>query len=475
MQSPLLRSPTEIIQKVLATSAGEDPPVLAIAAQVCRELRSFIYDNPDQALWRDVHLQVYDDPRAAAAFPRSRKSCEFDWQKRVRDREFVGRMLREWGEDRYAEAAQHFDLICETLLDMYLDLPAAPADFDPGEQDPPRNSTLLTTYLRTPLFRHLNQHCSLTETKPLLRPLPNQPPNSARRPARTVINPAISRLHALLPPDFDDGEDDDRAWRGYMREVVYTAKNFQERNDWGPFTDDGKVEWPLVDAVSSVMMANGKEIIQGSDEHWRAAMEPMSFGIEPARGRGCLDLERPADLADDEVWDWANVKGTWCGSYAFMDYADWISLNDPRIVILRRSTHLDLSVYHEAVGDLMRLDLEVTSEPGKDNLPLVTTHLPSSDLLPAIHFHGSSVQQQGGVTFPSVTPMSAIRGVVRLTADDPPQVRWTLVIRYGGEDRWRLECVQVGGRGSKRGFFGIWTDALKEEHSPNGPVWYWKE
>jgi hypothetical protein len=45
--------------------------------------------------------------------------------------------------------------------------------------------------------------------------------------------------------------------------------------------------------------------------------------------------------------------------------------------------------------------------------------------------------------------------VVRLTADDPPQVRWTLVIRYGGEDRWRLEGVQVGGRGAKRGFFGV--------------------
>ena len=135
----------------------------------------------------------------------------------------------------------------------------------------------------------------------------------------------------------------------------------------------------------------------------------------------------------------------------------------------------------------MRLDLVIDRDDYKPPpMAAVETTLPTSSLLPPIHFHGSSAQQNGLVTYPSNSPASFVRGVVQLTADNPPQVRWTLVIRYGGEDRWRLECVQVGGRGSKRGFFGvswricllltlqIWTDALKEEHSPNGPVWYWK-
>lgn len=52
---------------------------------------------------------------------------------------------------------------------------------------------------------------------------------------------------------------------------------------------------------------------------------------------------------------------------------------------------------------------------------------------------------------------------MQLTADDPPEVRWTLVIRYAGEDRWRLEGVQVGGRGSKRGFFGVSFSLSKYE------------
>ena len=129
---------------------------------------------------------------------------------------------------------------------------------------------------------------------------------------------------------------------------------------------------------------------------------------------------------------------------------------------------LDLSRYAEAIGDLMRLDLVIDKDASSatqayaqrlqlatDNLHIVSTHLPTSDLLPPIHFHGSSVQHNGAATNPSQSPASFVRGVVRLTADDPPQVRWTLVIRYGGEDRWRLEGVQVGGRGAKRGFFGV--------------------
>lgn len=151
-----------------------------------------------------------------------------------------------------------------------------------------------------------------------------------------------------------------------------------------------------------------------------------------------------------------------------ISYADWISLNEPRLVLLRRNLNqLDLSTYNEAVGDLMRLELVIDGTdsdtvPGRhrstdilDGLPKVETSLPTSHLLPPIRFHGSSVQQSGIISHPGASPASFVRGVVQLTADDPPQVRWTLVIRYGGADRWRLECVQVGGRGSGRGFFGV--------------------
>ena len=38
-----------------------------------------------------------------------------------------------------------------------------------------------------------------------------------------------------------------------MREVVYSANNFTEKNDWGPFQTDGTVDWVLTDALATVM------------------------------------------------------------------------------------------------------------------------------------------------------------------------------------------------------------------------------
>jgi hypothetical protein len=69
--------------------------------------------NPDQALWRDIHLQRYDDPRAAGAFVKPRDG--FHWKRRVQDRQFVGRVFREWTEERYDE------LVSATNLNPRLD------------------------------------------------------------------------------------------------------------------------------------------------------------------------------------------------------------------------------------------------------------------------------------------------------------------------------------------------------------------
>ena len=236
-------------------------------------------------------------------------------------------------------------------------------------------------------------------------------------------------------------------------------------------------------------MANARDVWMMGEDTWLKAVSPLSYGLEPVRGWGFNDLRRP-EGDDGRVWDWAGVAGRWYGSYAFVDYADWIALNEPRLIQLRRQmNNLDLSRYHEALGDLMHFDLVIDDPPATvggsasssrahtptpvehdhffsrssrlspprsdDGEEALSTSLPTSDLLPPIYFHGRSAQQSGSLTYPAAAPMTSIRGVVRLTADDPPQVRWTVMIRYGGEDRWKLECVQLGGRGSKRGYVGV--------------------
>lgn len=146
--------------------------------------------------------------------------------------------------------AEHFDLICNTLIDMYLDLPPA----SPGTLPDPetQNATPLTAYLRSPIFQHMYYNLSISETQSTLRPLRGNIQSPHRKPSRKVINPLISRLHVLLSPDFFDAPEQ-RNHRGFLREAVYSSTNYGEYNDWGPFTSDGKVDWTLVDAIGSVM------------------------------------------------------------------------------------------------------------------------------------------------------------------------------------------------------------------------------
>lgn len=66
-------------------------------------------------------------------------------------------------------------------------------------------------------------------------------------------------------------------------------------------------------------MANAKDVIALGEESWRAALQPLSFGLEAVRGWGWTDIQRPADLDPGEVWDWAGVEGLWTGSYAFLE------------------------------------------------------------------------------------------------------------------------------------------------------------
>ena len=137
---------------------------------------------------------------------------------------------------------------------MYLDLPAS-SDFNPLGTEETANGHLLQTILRSLAFQHVYLNLSTRETKPLLRPLRDQPGNPNRRTHREVVNPDLSRLHVLLSPEFSHDDLVHRHHRGYLREVVYSGGNFQYRNDWGPFTEEGKLDWPLVDAIGSVMSA----------------------------------------------------------------------------------------------------------------------------------------------------------------------------------------------------------------------------
>jgi len=154
---------------------------------------------------------------------------------------------------------------------MYLDLPSMPPDpadsyadedeelEDNGSKDlkptPPvsQNAEALDRLMSTAAFKHLIIHLSTKSTYRPLRPLRSQPGNPLRRPQREIINPNLSRLHILLTPQVDLYLEAHLEFRGIMRETVYSSKNFTAANDWGPFQQDGTVDWALVQAIGVVM------------------------------------------------------------------------------------------------------------------------------------------------------------------------------------------------------------------------------
>lgn len=64
------------------------------------------------------------------------------------------------------------------------------------------------------------------------------------------------------------------------------------------------------------LVSNAQDIVHNPEisDHWNDAIMPQSFGVEPTRGWGFSHIERPLGVADGDVWDWAGVQGSWCGS-----------------------------------------------------------------------------------------------------------------------------------------------------------------
>lgn len=146
------------------------------------------------------------------------------------------------------------DRIAHTLLSLYLDLPP---DADPECEDPfvffasrTRNAPLLSKLLYGKALRHLYLHSSPSGA-------PGHGHNLRRKGG---LHPGLSRLHCLMTTELDDDHGRIgvyrkvlRNHRGLMRETCYAARNFRSRNDWGPFLPDGRVDWGLLNALSTVM------------------------------------------------------------------------------------------------------------------------------------------------------------------------------------------------------------------------------
>ncbi|KAK7696445.1 hypothetical protein QCA50_001102 [Cerrena zonata] len=98
-ESRFLSLPSELIENTLVcTSSLGFPEAIAAVAQTCRDMRALIYGAPDQHLWREIYLAVFDDPRPGLQIdrqdlgpnpslpPSSSDDIDFEWGAEFRQR-----------------------------------------------------------------------------------------------------------------------------------------------------------------------------------------------------------------------------------------------------------------------------------------------------------------------------------------------------------------------------------------------------
>lgn len=204
-----------------------------------------------------------------------------------------------------------------------------------------------------------------------------------------------------------------------------------------------------------------------------------SFGqmLEDVRGPGLLGVA-PSD-------DWIGVRGRWtCEAYRFdaSRVGPW-TVGDYDVVPMA-----DLEALQEVYAE--------RSRRAAAHVSYLASSLPTNNALPTVYFVGEGRGLPHDRRGEALVGEHFVCGAARLTADEPPQISWTWVVEnmaplVGYEDFVIvINAVQLGGRGSHAGLFGVRGNVQVTRVKANGQnyrhlylyqgrgvggVWMWKE
>ncbi|KAG6837889.1 hypothetical protein H0H93_013042 [Arthromyces matolae] len=101
--------------------------------------------------------------------------------------------------------------------------------------------------------------------------------------------------------------------RRNSRLYVYNLHNYTGRH-WGPFSDDGKVDWIHLEHLINVLIMNFREL----PGPWARICPPHGLRATRKYSAPANDLEDPRD--------WAKVSGTWRRYVSYMDFRSVLNL-----------------------------------------------------------------------------------------------------------------------------------------------------
>ncbi|GMK59985.1 hypothetical protein CspeluHIS016_0902020 [Cutaneotrichosporon spelunceum] len=381
-----------VLVEILTLLGIEDLHSVLAAATTCRRFHALLYD--DQQVWRGLALAAYDDPANSCAFP---KPQQVDWQARVLARATVTEILMDsrntLGEGSGPQTdllRARSDVIGDTLLGLYFDMPAYPTKS--------RNATLLTQLVKREEFAFLAI-------------------NRRRGKAYAVLD----NLRRVL-----DGE----MW---APEAAVEAESpwvnvFYLDSPKKLCCSTGLVDWSAVWAVASILL-------------WQYASEEEDINVERVEQSFASPF---VGVGIGSVDDWAGVSGEW---YVAATRFEFFGPVAPLFEVGTWTVcQCSLQDTLDGLGSFM--DRTPTAEEASALNPSV----PFSAARAPIYFSGNNR---------SWMPLDQgrhevdvyIRGMVRLSMDDPPAAVWTWVIEQR-DAQMTCRIVQMPGRGN--GFFGRW-------------------
>ena len=440
----MLELPDELLAHVLRYL---EPRSIVRFGQSCKAAHTFV-GTENQILWRSAYLHVFDNPNDAWSMTPGNtpgaKDRPLDWHADLVKKSKALQGVRSKWCGSNSRAKDHIEGLLSILDDAKFALTASDiANGKVPQEDDRHNSLNLQTL--SVLYQYREGIESLIHDNPQSS-LPYRITRSMAQSEAEKNRPeCAARLHVMY--GITNREQIEHKARGAARRRVYDWSWTGPENDYAPFLRDssGKVDWPLLEAVVSVIGYSFNMSVEGS-----LAM-PQGF---------CFSIPHRT-LPDPTIPnDWARVSGPWLGTYAFLDYADLYNYNNWDGELFARTT---LEHEPEDSGGVLRLELKLDETISAD--PRLKTELPLSTDLPTLYFSGLS-RSHGGMH----SPIIGVRGWAGLIPGGR-EVRWRFIINYSGHDQWQLEGVQPGGIRSG-GIFGIWTQCDHEPGGPLGPFCY---
>ncbi|KAF9458738.1 hypothetical protein BDZ94DRAFT_1269931 [Collybia nuda] len=422
----IITFPNELIQRILVSCQAHD---VAAFAQTCRLARSIVYHSSDQYLWRKLFLlHPFDDPRKYFLRISGSNSVPFfDWQH-----ELTRRLKAERSITSARTSKQEKVRALEALISVIQKTPSA-YQVDRGRVAQSHDITWLSRIL--------------------LRPQILDSQHGADASPQVMV---YSQLRSYVALSFDyQGEWRTKMRRNESRRFVYDLRNYTPKNSWGPYLDNGIVNWIHIEHLITVLLWNLHDL----PNPWKNLRPPL--GLEATR-----PYSAPGTRASDI--DWAGVEGTWRRYVCFMDYRDLFAFNfsdvpnGPQNITFFEEPH-----FREATR-LMEVKLHLTAlenlrfcRPRKAKSEGLRT---SPDPYPPLYFSGSSKSVNGAEAL--------VEGTVRMGHDGV--VRWNFASIYSGDVQWSSDGAQIGNIASGFGVVGVWTTVSHDQGDPIGPFWLWK-